>query len=478
MLIKPKQDKINKTDFFISYGPLPKYLNLLDKYEFIQYNGLKIPRIPLDENNSIHFIDIIYGNVIHKNLPKIKKNELCDYNSFGDSEEDKNENLSINKNSCEIIINKEELNLLKNNKYLLNYNSYKEEKKIYLNPPKRLISIFNNINNKINKNNLEINCKKNNNIVNNIIFNNINNINLFTNNIYIQNIIISPININNNSKIKTVQNINNYFHLESFPNISNLNDFLIHQMNPNNIKLNNDQTNLNSNIFFFSNNQNSIQIKNDNEINNEKKDSNENKNIKLNKKRKENRKNKKMHSAFDDDNILRKIQVHFLSFVTNYINDILKEFVTDKTVPFFKNIDYKIKKTVNHRFVEELKSKNIAEILQLRPSPKMKIHDESVNKNIYNIVISICPFMNEYLQRSYISLFNDYYYNKNKIFIVNGRIIPLSPRTKTFCDLINKNYAYKEKIKYIAINYILNKYKRLKKPNFKIRVVNKNKVQD
>ena len=86
--------------------------------------------------------------------------------------------------------------------------------------------------------------------------------------------------------------------------------------------------------------------------------------------------------------------------------------------------------------------------------------------------------MNEYLQRSYISLFNDYYYNKNKIFIVNGRIIPLSPRTKTFCDLINKNYAYKEKIKYIAINYILNKYKRLKKPNFKIRVVNKNKVKD
>ena len=480
MLSKPIHNKISQTDFFISYGPLPKCLNLLDKYEFIQYNGLKIPRIPLDKNNSINFIDIIYGNMIHK-IPKIKEDEFCCFNRFDDEKEDKNEIISRKINNFDNCINKENINSMKNKKYLLNYNSFKEKKNINLIPPKRLSSIFNNSNNIINKNNIENNYKKNNNTINNIIFNNINNINLFTNNIYIQNIIVSPINISKNSKTKTIQNINNFFHFESFPNINNLKDFLIPQknQNQNNISLNTNQiSNSNSNIFFFSNNPITIQIKNDNEINNEKKDNNENKNMKLNKKRKENRKNKKMHSASDDDNILRKIQVHFLSFVTNYINDILKEFIKDKTVPFFKNIDYKIKKTVNHRFVEELKSKNIAEILQLRPSPKMKIHDESVNKNIYIIICSLCPFMKEFLQRSYLSLFNDYYNNKNKIFIVNGHIIPLSSRTKTFCDLINKNYAYKEKIKYIVVNYILNKYKRLKKPNFKINVVNKNKIKD
>ena len=102
--------------------------------------------------------------------------------------------------------------------------------------------------------------------------------------------------------------------------------------------------------------------------------------------RKEKIKNKKIHTASDDDNILRKIQVHFLSFVTNYINDIIKKFISDKKVPLFKNIDYKIKKLVNHKFIEELKSKNIAELLQLRPSPKMKIHDEYVNKNILIII--------------------------------------------------------------------------------------------
>ena len=418
-------------------------------------------------------------NMIHYN-PKIKKNEFFECQYFNDEEQDRKEFLSLKNNNPDDFINKETINLLNHKKYLLNDNSFKEEEKINLIPPKRLISLFNNNNNKINKNNinnLEINYKKNNNTINNIIFNNINSINLFTNNTYIQNIIISSKDISKKNKIKDMQNINNFFHFGAFININNLKDIFNLQKNSNNIKLNTNQIS-NSNILFFSNNPITIQIKNDKEFNNEKKDDKENKSIKINKKRKENRKNKKMHSASDDDNILRKIQVHFLSFVTNYINDIIKEFITSKPVPYFKNIDYKIKKTVNHRFVEELKSKNIGEILQLRPSPKMKIHDDSVNKNIYNSVCSLCPFMREFLQRSYISLFNDYYYNKNKIFIVNGHIIHLSSRTKTYSDLINKNYPYKEKIKYIVVNYILNKYKRLKKPNFKINVVNKNKFKN
>ncbi len=110
----------------------------------------------------------------------------------------------------------------------------------------------------------------------------------------------------------------------------------------------------------------------------------------------------------------------------------------------------------------------------------MKFHDESVNKNIYNSICSLSPFMREFLQRDYLSLFKEYYYNKNRLFIVNGQIIPISSKAKTYIDLINKNFAYKEKIKikYIVINYFLNKYKRLKKPNFKISVMNKNKIKD
>ena len=85
----------------------------------------------------------------------------------------------------------------------------------------------------------------------------------------------------------------------------------------------------------------------------------------------------------------------------------------------------------------------------------MKIHDESVNKNIYSKVCSLRPFLFNYFQRSYLNLFREYYHNTNKIFIVNGRIIQLSIKTKTFGDLIEKNYKYKDKLKYIAYKFFL-----------------------
>ena len=172
---------------------------------------------------------------------------------------------------------------------------------------------------------------------------------------------------------------------------------------------------------------------------------------------------KATHGNKDFDNLQRKIQVHFLSFLTNYVNDIIRVFIEDNNLPLFKNIDYKIKKNVKYKNVQELKSKTIGEIIQLRVSPKMKNHDDSVNKNIYNKVCSLSPFMYFYLQRSYLSLFKEYFYNKNKVFTVNGKIIPLSIKTRCFTDLINKNYSYKEKLKYVAVNYFLNNHTRYKK---------------
>ena len=171
--------------------------------------------------------------------------------------------------------------------------------------------------------------------------------------------------------------------------------------------------------------------------------------------RKQIKKNKKVHSALDDDNILRKIQVHFISFITNFINDIIRAFLKYKNVPLFKKIDYKLKKTINQKYFKTMKSLKIGEIIQMRPSPKLKTHDGSVNKKIYNEVCSVFPYMKEFLQQDFVNLFKEYFYNKNKIFIVNGKIIPLSDKTKTFNDLINKNYAFKEKLKFIALNCFL-----------------------
>ena len=103
----------------------------------------------------------------------------------------------------------------------------------------------------------------------------------------------------------------------------------------------------------------------------------------------------------------------------------------------------------------------------MTPSPKMKDHDSSVNKCIYTKVCSLCPFMYDFLQKDFVSFFKDYYFKSNKNFTVNGRLIPLSDKTKNFNDLIQKNYSYKEKIKFIALTYFLDDEKAMDKLKFK-----------
>ena len=183
---------------------------------------------------------------------------------------------------------------------------------------------------------------------------------------------------------------------------------------------------------------------------------------------------KKRHTASDDDNILRKIQVQFLKFIISYTNDIIRSLINDKNIPHFKDLDYEIKKIVSYKFVELLKSSKLEDIVKLRITPKIK-DDENINEHIYNLVLEKCPIIQKFFDESYISLFKKYYENKNNIFIFNGKVISLSPKTKacTFNSLINKNYLFKEKIRLVCINYYLNSYKRVKKPKFKTNSSNK-----
>ena len=91
---------------------------------------------------------------------------------------------------------------------------------------------------------------------------------------------------------------------------------------------------------------------------------------------------------------------------------------------------------MNHKYFQKLKSLKIADILQMTPSPKTKNHDISVNKNIYTKVCNLFPFMNNFLQINFINFFKEYYFNNSKNYTVNGKIIPLSEKTKNFNDLI------------------------------------------
>ena len=70
----------------------------------------------------------------------------------------------------------------------------------------------------------------------------------------------------------------------------------------------------------------------------------------LRRKRKVNREVKKIiikrHTVLDDDNILRKIQVRFISFIIYFSNDVISYFLVGEydTIPYFNDVDYELKR--------------------------------------------------------------------------------------------------------------------------------------
>ena len=176
---------------------------------------------------------------------------------------------------------------------------------------------------------------------------------------------------------------------------------------------------------------------------------------------------KRVHNASDYDNILRKIQVHYLTFIIYFSNDLIEAFLPKNKELKFKNLDYDIKKPVNHSYVEQLKNKTIGEILQFQASSKNKKFDSTINQTIYQKVCELNPFLKNFFQLSYLELFNEYYYKNERKFCIEGINVNISQRTKLFNDLIQKNYGAAEKIQLIATNNFIKSYK---KPIF---VINK-----
>jgi hypothetical protein len=429
-------------DFPINF--LPGYFNMLNNFGFIKYKKTVIPRLIFDPNISNNWEQLIYLPMENQPINEIKKSEIDNICIVLDKDE--NNSNTIDTKEKKKINEKREIfdqNFSINQQYNNNY--FKEKKPNILSfnekitnpiPPKSFSSIINN--NLSVQNNLMINNDFNNNLqnINDII---LNNIHLLSNDIFIPN---------------------------------KINIFFKYLINKTDNAINQNIIGSNSSQFPPLQQEQKCQ-----QLSSDKKKVETEGNVKVSKRRKRNEKNenimRRVHTAADYDNILRKIQVHFLSFIINFTNDVINTLIDDKNVPKFKNLDYKIKKTVNHKFVEELKSKDIGEILQLKVSPKMKKFDGSVNKVIYDTIYGKYPIIHSYMNKSYLSLFKEYYNSVDKIFVVNGQVIHLSTKTKIFCDLVKKNAKYKDKMKYVAINYFLNCYKRIKKPNFKTHIVKK-----
>jgi hypothetical protein len=168
-----------------------------------------------------------------------------------------------------------------------------------------------------------------------------------------------------------------------------------------------------------------------------------------------NQKNSKIHDKFSSDNLLRKIQVHYLSFIRNFLNDILK--YLNYKERFFK-LDYKFTKIVNKKFVKELKIKTIGEIIRNIISDKYRKYESNKNKEIYEIVKKN-EVLNNILSENYLKLFKKVYFkSKKKLNLKEYGLdidIILSKDVKMYEDLLKKdkdgNKEYEKELNKCAI---------------------------
>ena len=172
------------------------------------------------------------------------------------------------------------------------------------------------------------------------------------------------------------------------------------------------------------------------------------------------KKQEHIHSAMDYDNILRKIQVHFMSFLVNFTNDYIFSLKTDSNennTPYFRQIDYKIKRQITHSYINNLKIQKIGTILQYPISKKNRACKDIQNILTYQQIVSLHPFLeNSYLNKSFKDFFVEYYFNQDEnVIYINGDKINLSIKTKTFNYLIKKNVNYSEKFKNIAFYFYI-----------------------
>jgi len=159
----------------------------------------------------------------------------------------------------------------------------------------------------------------------------------------------------------------------------------------------------------------------------------------------------RVHDNNSYDNLLRKIQNHFMNFIVSFLNEYLKGNNIEKN---FCRLDYNYKKKVNKKFVNDLKTKNLRDIIINNISIKYTRHENDANKNSLEEIESNEIYKKEItelkkiLSINYMDFFRKVYYKSEryvnlKEFGVSKTII-LGNKIEMFNDLLNQNKSLGE----------------------------------
>ena len=180
--------------------------------------------------------------------------------------------------------------------------------------------------------------------------------------------------------------------------------------------------------------------------------------FKVNSINKRERRRKKMREM-RDDNMIGRIQVHFLIFLINFCNDALKTEYKHSLYHFFQ-INYTNKAFFRPNYFSKFTKSKIKDILNLEIPPEYRRYDKSENKKLLEKIIPSSEWLNHLFEMNYLDLFKSYYNKEkplNKIYFEN-KLIVFSPNTKSFYFLLEKykDKDFKQDIIDIAKKYYLN----------------------
>ena len=156
-------------------------------------------------------------------------------------------------------------------------------------------------------------------------------------------------------------------------------------------------------------------------------------------------KRKKEHSKFEKDNIMRKLNIHFISFIVKYVNFNIQKLIS-KHQPLFINLSYEFKKKINKSTFAELKSMSLGEILRNEGSWKNKrnlIYQSDYNDKIFKSVYKTS--LKDLLDTNYIKFYREVY--TSSIFVDKKYLdIYKAPKKILFFNDFLKKEIQKDKL--------------------------------
>ena len=154
---------------------------------------------------------------------------------------------------------------------------------------------------------------------------------------------------------------------------------------------------------------------------------------------------KRIHDKFSKDNILRKLQTHYLAFLTNFANLLIKQILfEDKDMQFY-SLKHKFFKNINKNRINLLKKQSLSDILKCTKIPQCK--SAKNNTDVYNKITSKSIIIKNIIDKPYLEYFQIYYNSKKKICLSKygyNQYIILPNDIQLFEDLIKKNKTNSE----------------------------------